>query len=101
MIGLNIRDRSSIDLSLRKCRVQKQIGQQGTDDSALRRAFLTRDQLTIFLLHWRFQPTFEVEHDPLLLGVLLHRPYQQILRDVIEETLDVQIYNPVIAPASL
>src|SRR5215469_5546322 len=33
--------------------------------------------------------------------MFLHRPYQQILRDVIEKTLDVQIQNPVIAPASL
>src|SRR5437868_10013597 len=77
--------------------VQKQIGQQGTDDTALRRALLTRDQLTVLLLHWRFQPTLDVQHDPLLLGVFLHRPYQQILRDVIEETLDVQIDDPVIA----
>src|SRR5450759_1426748 len=81
--------------------MQKQIGQQRADDTALRRALLTRDQLAILLLHWRFQPALNVESDPLLLGVFLHRPYQQILRDVIEETLDVQIYNPVIAPASL
>jgi hypothetical protein len=33
--------------------------------------------------------------------MFLHRPYQQILRDVIEKALDVQIQNPVIAPASL
>jgi site-specific DNA recombinase len=58
-------------------------------DSALRRAFLTRDQLTVLLLHWRFQPPLDIENQPLFLGVLLHRSYQQILRDVIEETLDV------------
>jgi site-specific DNA recombinase len=73
----------------------------GSDDTALRRALLTRDQLTVLLLRWRFQPTLDVQHDPLLLGVFLHRPYQKILRDVIEETLDVQIDDPVIAPASL
>jgi hypothetical protein len=26
--------------------------------------------------------------------VFLYRPYQQILRDVVEEALDVQIQNP-------
>src|SRR5215510_14179895 len=56
----------------------------GSHDSALRRAFLTRDQLTILLLHWRFQPAFDVDNHPLFLGMFLHRPYQQILRDVIE-----------------
>jgi hypothetical protein len=70
-------------------------------DSALRRALLTRDQLAVLLLHWRFQPALYVEDHPLFLGVFLYRPYQQILRDVVEEALDVQIQNPVIAPASL
>jgi len=37
------------------------------------------------------QPALDVENHPLFLGVFLHRPYQQILRDVIEEALDVQI----------
>ncbi len=64
---------------------------RGSSDSALRRAFLTRDQLAVLLLHWRFQPPLDVENHPLLFRVFLHRPYQQILRDVIEETLDVQI----------
>src|ERR1019366_5138743 len=43
----------------------------------------------------------DVENHPWFLGVFLHRPYQQILRDVVEEALDVQIDDPVIAPASL
>src|SRR5471030_2064806 len=81
--------------------MQKQIGQQRADDTALRRALLTRNQLAVLLLHWRFQPALDVENHPWFFGVFLHRPYQQILRDVVEETLDVQIYNPVMAPASL
>ena len=47
------------------------------------------------------QPALDVENDPLVLAVLLHRPYQQILRNLVEEALDVQIHDPVIAPASL
>jgi hypothetical protein len=57
----------------------------------LRRALLTRDQLTILLLNWRLQPALDVENDPLFLGMFLHRPYQQILRDIVEEALDVKI----------
>ena len=33
---------------------------KGRDDTALRRAFLTRDQLAVLLLHWRFQPALDV-----------------------------------------
>ncbi len=45
----------------------------GSDDSALRRALLTRDQLAIVLLHRRLQPALDIENNPLLLGVLLDR----------------------------
>jgi hypothetical protein len=40
-------------------------------------------------------------NNPLLLGVFLDRSYQQIVRDVVEKTLDVQIDDPVMPPASL
>src|ERR1019366_8205875 len=81
--------------------VQKQIRQQRADHATLRRSLLTRDQLTVLLFHWRFQPALDVENNPLFLSVLPDRPYQQILRDVIEEAPDVQINNQAIAPASL
>jgi hypothetical protein len=42
-------------------------------------------------LNWRLQPALDVENDPLFLGMFLHRPYQQILRDIVEEALDVKI----------
>src|SRR4051794_38916995 len=64
--------------------VQKQIGQQGADDTALWRALLTRNQLAVLFLYRRRQPALDVESHPLLLRVFLHRLYQQILRDVIE-----------------
>jgi site-specific DNA recombinase len=63
----------------------------GSNDPALRRALLTRDQLAVLFLHRRFQPALDIENHPFLLGVFLHRPYQQILRNIIEEALDVQI----------
>ena len=64
--------------------MQKQIGQQRADDSALRRALLTRDQLSVLLLHWRFQPAFDIENHPPLRGVFLYRPQKKILIQVVE-----------------
>jgi hypothetical protein len=45
--------------------------------------------MAVLFLHWRLQPAFDVENHPLLLAVFLHRPYQQISRDVVEKALDV------------
>jgi len=81
--------------------VQKQICQQGTTDAALRRALLTLRDAALLILRWRFQPPFDVEHDPRVFCVFLHRPHQQIMVNVVEETLDVQVDDPVRFPASL
>jgi site-specific DNA recombinase len=43
-------------------------------DTALRRAFITRDQLAILFLYRRFQPALNVEDHPLLFRVFLYRP---------------------------
>src|ERR1051326_4253195 len=40
--------------------VQKQIGQQGADHSSLRSASFTLQQISIFILRRRFQPTLDV-----------------------------------------
>jgi site-specific DNA recombinase len=46
----------------------------GRIDTALRRAFITRDQRAILFLYRRFQPALDVEDHPFLLRVFLHRP---------------------------
>jgi site-specific DNA recombinase len=61
----------------------------GSNHTTLRRALFTRDQLAIILLHRRLQPALNVENNPFLLGVFLHRAYQQILWDVVEKAFDV------------
>ena len=50
--------------------VQEQIGQDWRHDAALRRAFVARLKLPFRGLHWRFQPTLDVEQDPGFLTVL-------------------------------
>jgi hypothetical protein len=57
-------------------RIENYLLCKGRDDSALRRALLTRYQLTVLLLHGRFQPAFDIEDHPLLWRVFLHRPHQ-------------------------
>jgi site-specific DNA recombinase len=49
---------------------------KGSGHAALRRALLTRNQITVLLFHWRFQPAFDIENDPLLRCVLLHRSHK-------------------------
>src|SRR5215472_12428883 len=81
--------------------MQKQICEQWASDSALRRALFPWDQSPVLFLHWCFEPALDVEYDPLLRGMLLHCPQQEILIEVVKEAFDVQVQNPVIAPASL
>ena len=56
--------------------MQKQICEQGARDSALRRALFPWDHSPVLFLHWRFQPALDIEYDPSLQGMLLHRPQQ-------------------------
>src|SRR5215813_4567430 len=64
--------------------VQKQIGQQWANDSPLRGAAVTLLQVSFFILRWYFQPTFNVEFDPLLFRVLPHRAHHQIVIEIVE-----------------
>jgi hypothetical protein len=75
--------------------------QQRRDDSSLRRSFVPGRLVTLLILGRRFQPPFHVEHYPRLRGVLTHRPHHQVVRDVVEEALDIQVQHPVIPPAPL
>jgi putative transposase len=45
--------------------MQKQIGQQGTNDPTLRSPSFPWNQPPILFLYWRFQPALNVENDPL------------------------------------
>ena len=64
--------------------MQKQIGQQWTDYTSLRRALFTRNKPSLFILRRHFQPSFNVENYPLVLRVLPDRPHHQLMVDVIE-----------------
>ena len=50
--------------------MQKQIRQQGANDSPLRRPLFPRDKLAVWHLYRRCQPALDVQHDPLLVSIL-------------------------------
>ncbi|BDV36192.1 hypothetical protein SS37A_37220 (plasmid) [Methylocystis iwaonis] len=78
--------------------VQEQVRQQRRNDSALRSAFVSRSDIAIRGLHRRFQPAFHVQQDPGRLAVLPQRPHQELMIDVVEQTFDVELGDPMIIP---
>jgi hypothetical protein len=58
-------------------------------------------QAAIFHLHRGFQPSFDVEKHPFAIGMFPYRPHQKLMVDAVKETLDVEVKNPVVSPASL
>jgi hypothetical protein len=52
-------------------------------------------------LERRFEPSLDIQNDPLALGVFPHRAQQQFVRDVIEQTFDIELKQPIVSPASL
>jgi len=81
--------------------VQEQVRQQRTDHAALRGTFIPPLKLPIAQLHRGRQPSLDIESYPLVLGMVTHRPHQEFMIDIIEETLDIQVNNPVVAPTAL
>src|SRR6201981_131957 len=68
--------------------MQKQVGQQGTDDTALPRATLTFQQVSLCVLCWRIQPAFDIEDEPLVFHVLPDCSHNQIVVEDVKGTYD-------------
>jgi site-specific DNA recombinase len=66
---------------------------------ALRRPLRPLNQRPVILLKRRLQPPLNVEKEPPLLGMPPHRFHQKLEIDVVEQTLDVKLQNPVVLPA--
>ena len=81
--------------------MQKQVGEERTDHPALRRPPFSDDEASIHHLHWCLQPSLDVEKHPSTGRMSTHRTHEQIGIDSVENTLDVEIMNPVITPALL
>ena len=81
--------------------VHEQIRQNRADHTTLRgyRGFVQTVSHVPF--HRRRQPSFDVEQRPLARHVFADSPEQKFMVDVVEQSFDVELYNPVIFPASL
>src|SRR5215471_6629609 len=53
------------------------------NDTTLRGATFTHRQVALFILRRRFQPTFDIEDNPFLLRVLLHRSHHQVMAEIV------------------
>jgi hypothetical protein len=81
--------------------MQKEIRKQGTDHPSLRGPFIPMNQAAIFQLHRGLQPSFDVEKHPFAIGMFPCRPQQKLMVNIVKETLDVEVKNPVVSPAPL
>src|SRR5208337_1329545 len=81
--------------------MQKEIGQEGTDDAALWSSLGAFHQGSIAELKRRCQPASDIEPHPFARRMFLQRPQKQRMVDVVEQALDVKLKNPVIPPATL
>jgi site-specific DNA recombinase len=70
-------------------------------DSTLRRPSLSRHQSPVLQLRRGLKPPLYVEQYPLAVRVPPDRAHDKIVVEIVEETFDVQIENPVEAPTSL
>jgi hypothetical protein len=84
-----------------KREVQKHIGHQRTDHSALRRPLRPWHLCSILHLGGSFEPPLEIEENPRALCVLSNRPKHEFVVEIIEEAADVEVNDPGIPPASL
>ena len=74
--------------------MQKQVGEDGGDRAALRRALNPLDQRPIGHQHRGLQPALHVQHDPFLVGVARDCLQHQLPRNGVKEGSDVKIDNP-------
>jgi len=81
--------------------MQKQVRQQRTDNSALRRPFLRKFAGPIRHFNRGLKPPLDIQEHPLLFRMPAHRLHHQFMIDIIEKAFDVEIKYPVILPATL
>src|SRR5262249_22364877 len=80
--------------------MQKQIRQERTDYTPLRRSCYARNNAAILHLFRRLQPALDVEQHPRAIRMMADGLEQQLPIDAVEEALDVEIEHPVVAPAA-
>src|SRR5262249_3270614 len=72
----------------------------GSQDASLRSASLARHQRPLRDFHRRCEPALDVQENPRNSAMLSQSPQQQLVVNIVEQTLDVELDHPVIVPAS-
>src|SRR5208337_2434714 len=78
-----------------ECIVQEQIGEQRTNDTALRGSLPPLHERSVRTFDRGAQPPSNVETNPSQIRVAGHGAFDEVVRNGIKERFDVQIYNPV------
>src|ERR1017187_205803 len=81
--------------------VQEEVRQERGNDPALRRPLRPLLQGAVFTLHGSAKPPRDVEPHPWIVGVMCHGALDQRMIQTLKEGFDVQVDDPVGAPASL
>ncbi len=81
--------------------MQKEIRKQGLITPPCGILLILMNQAAIFPSHRGLQPSFDLWHYPFAIGMLPYHPHQKTMVDVVKETLDVAVKNPVVSPAPL
>src|SRR4051794_16301009 len=81
--------------------MQEQVREDGADHPALRCSAPPRMKATVLHLHRCYQPSLDVQECPAAISMMPHRLQEKVVRDTVEEALDVEIEDPIETPAPL
>ena len=81
--------------------VKKKIRQHRADNRTLRGSPFSADQGSVRHAHGRLEPSLNIQQHPFAVRVTAHGSHQKFPVDSVEETLDVEVENPVPLPTSL
>lgn len=84
-----------------KCIVHEEVGEDRAHRTPLWGAAASLDYRSILLHHRRCQPSFDVEQRPCTRHMFPDGPQQELVIDVVEQSFDVELYNPIVLPAPL
>src|SRR5216684_4339531 len=78
--------------------VKKEVRQHGRNNRALWGTSFPADQGSVRHAHGRLEPSLNVKQHPFAVRVSAHGAHQKFPVDSVEETLDVEVQNPVPLP---
>ena len=78
-----------------------QVREQRRDRRSLWGSRLSRRGGSVSHRHGGFEPPFDAQQHPTLVGVVSDRPHEQIMANAVEEGPDIEIEHPVLVPTTL